>query len=283
MKRKHTILFILLTCSLGLAAQSPWTRSKNGFFIQAAYQTIPTYNAVFTPETSVTPVPDRELSETAVQLYAEYGLDRKTTLTAALPYRMLKNGDFIPGTFAVPETQEGSLNGPGNISLGIKRAILEKQFRLSAALRADLPTADYDDATGLRSGYDALTIVPSMSAGMGFGKVYWLAYTGVGFRNNDYSHFLNLGGEAGVKIWKCWLVGFTELVSPFKNGDVALPLRNRITNLYVDRQGWWSLGAKTIIELTPSVGLTASFGGAGWAQYVPKSPGISAGVYWKRG
>ncbi|MDX1913660.1 MAG: hypothetical protein SFV22_19350, partial [Saprospiraceae bacterium] len=212
-----------------------------------------------------------------------YGLDRKTTLTAALPYRMLKSGAPKPGTFVIPETAEGGLNAPGNISLGFKRAIVEKQFRLSANLRADLPTGSYDDASGLRSGYDAFTIVPSLSAGMGWGKLYWLGYTGFGFRGNGYSHFFNAGGEMGVKVWKCWLVGFTELLYTYDNGDIVLPLHNRITNLYVDRQGWWSLGAKAIVELTPSIGLTASFGAAGWAQYVPKSPGISAGVYWKRG
>lgn len=276
---KH-LLFFLAFVSASLAAQSPWPRNKAGFFVQAAWQTIPTYDAVFEPKNGFAPPLDRELTESTFQLYAEYGLDRHTTLLTALPVRFLKNGDHT-ANFFTPETEEGSLTGLGNASIGVRRAILEGSLRLTGTLRLDFPASRYDDAKGLRTGYDAWTVQPTISTGMGLGNLYWFAYTGYGLRTGGYSHYLNAGGEVGLKAWKFWFVGFSELLYSLENGDVALPLRNRIQNIYVDRQGWWSLGAKTIFEVKRFWGITASFAGAGWAQFVPKSPGIGLGVYFK--
>ncbi len=278
---KKQLLIGLVFISFSLAAQSPWPRSKAGFFVQAAWQTIPTYNDIFESKNDLNIPLDREVSENTFQLYGEYGLSSGTTLTASLPVRFLKNGDYIPNNYASPETREGTLTGFGNASLGIRRAILEGTMRLTAALRLDFPSTIYDDATGLRAGYDAWTVQPTISTGMGLGRVYWFAYGGYGLRTGGFSHYVNAGGEVGLKAWKCWFIGFSELIYSLENGDVALPLHNRIKNLYVDKQGWWSLGAKSIFEANRFWGITASFAGAGWAQFVPKSPGISLGVYFK--
>ncbi|MFN0176606.1 MAG: hypothetical protein ACKVU0_18340 [Saprospiraceae bacterium] len=278
--KKH-LLFGMVFVSFSLAAQSPWPRSKAGFFVQAAWQTIPTYGEVFESKNDLNVLPDREVSENTFQLYGEYGLDPHTTVVASLPIRFLENGDFIPNNYANPETLEGSLIGLGNASLGIRRAILEGNVRLTGTLRLDFPSTNYDDATGLRAGYDAWTVQPTLSTGMGLGKVYWFAYGGYGLRTGGFSHYVNAGGELGIKAWKFWLVGFSELVYSLENGEVVLPLHNRIKNLNVDKQGWWSIGGKVSFEANRYCGITASFAGAGWAQFVPKSPGISLGAYFK--
>lgn len=279
---KKQLLFGMVLVSVSLAAQSPWPRSKAGFFGQVAWQTIPTYDAVFESENHLNIPLDRELTEHTLQLYGEYGLGRRTTIVAAMPLRFLKNGDFLPVPYTAPQTAEGTLFGLGNASLAMKTAILKGNVRLTGSLKLDFPSKQYDDPTGLRTGYDAWTFQPSLSTGMGLGLVYWFAYAGYGFRSNDYSTFLNTGAEVGVKAWKFWFVGFSELLYSLENGEVTLPVNQRIKNLYVDKQGWWSIGAKTIFEANPNWGLTASFAGAGWAQFVPKSPGISLGVYYKQ-
>ncbi len=278
---KKQLLIVLAFASASLAAQSPWTRSKAGFFVQAAWQTIPTYTEIFESKNDLNYPLDREVTENTFQLYGEYGVDKKTTLVASVPLRMVKNGEYIPTHYATPETQKGTLTGLGNASLAVRRAILTGTIRLSGTLRLDFPSKIYDDRTGLRAGYDAWTLQPTLSAGIGLGPLYTFAYAGYGLRTGGYSHFVNAGGELGVKAWKFWFIGFSELVYSLENGDIALPLHNRIKNLYVDKQGWWSVGGKTIFEANRFWGLTASFGGAGWAQFVPKSPGISFGAYFK--
>lgn len=278
---KKYLLFPLALLSFSLAAQSPWTRSKAGFFAQAAWQTIPTYAEIFESSNDLNVPLDRELTEQGFQLYGEYGLDARTTLVLNLPLRILQNGAHIPTNFAMPETEEGTLTGLGNVSLAVRRAILEKNLRLAGTLRLDFPTNSYDDAKGLRTGYDAWTVLPTLSTGMGLGKIYWSAFAGYGIRTNQYSHFLNSGGEVGIRAWKFWLIGFSEVVYSLENGDVELPLNNRIQNLYVDKQGWWSLGGKAIFEGSSHWGITASFAGAAWAQFVPKSPSLGIGAYLK--
>jgi len=278
---KQLLLLGLALVSFSLAAQSPWPRSKAAFFVQAAWQTIPTYNKVFESLNDLTIQPDREVTENTFQLYGEYGLTARNTLIASLPFRSMHSGDFIPNRFAVPETAEGTLSGLGNASLGLRSAILTGKLKLTGTLRFDFPTSNYDDATGLRTGFNTWTIQPTFSTGIGLRRWYWFTYAGYGLRTRGYSHFVNTGGETGIKIRKLWLIGFTELVYSLENGSISLPIPNRIKNSFVDRQGWWSLGAKTIFEATAHWGITASFGGAGWAQFVPRSPGISLGVYFK--
>lgn len=278
---KQVLLFISCITSVALSAQSPWTRGKGGGFVQVAFQAIPTYGGVFEPSNGGSLLLDRKISENAIQVYGEYGIDHRTTLFGALPFRFLNNSDFISDNYAAPQTLEGRLSGIGNASIGIKRAILAGDFRLSGSLRIDAPAAAYDEGTGLRLGYDAWTFLPMLSIGKGYGKVYWFGYGGYGIRTSSYSHFFNAGAEVGIGLGKAWLIGFSELLYSTENGSIDLPLNNRITNLYVDRQGWWSVGLKAIVELNERFGVTASFAGAGWAQFVPKSPGISVGAYCK--
>ena len=82
----RTILCTLLAACwlLPASAQSPWARSKAGFYAQASYQTIPAYGTLFGKNSSEDIEMEREVSENTFQLYGEYGLSRKTTLVAAL-------------------------------------------------------------------------------------------------------------------------------------------------------------------------------------------------------
>lgn len=277
--RFHVLLVLFLP--VFASAQSPWPRSKAGFYVQAAWNFIPAYDEVFEEKNAVTPLLEREIAEHTFQLYGEYGLTRRTTLIAALPVRFLQNGDLIPLNYQMPETSEGQLMGLGNVSVAVRQAFCEGPLRLTGTLRIDLPAEGYDDATGLRTGYDAWTALPLLSTGMGFRRCYWFAYGGYGLRSNDYSHFLNGGAEAGWHLKKLWLIGFSEIVYSLENGNVQPPLRNRLTNLYVNNQGYWSLGLKTIFEFNRFWAITASAAGAGWGQYVPKKPGFGLGLSFK--
>jgi len=271
--------FFALLSAGPIAAQSPWVQTKAGFYAQAAWHFIPAYKTLFGPDGADKPL-DRRLSEGTFQLYGEYGVTEKTTVIATLPLRFMKAGEFLQN-FATPETAAGSLAGFGNISLGIRHQLINKRIPLSASLRVDLPTGRYDDATGLRTGYHALTVLPMLSTGIGLGWGYGFVYGGYGYRSNDYSHFLDFGVEAGLKIGKAWLIGFSEWVHPLKNGDIQLPLHNRLTGLYVNDQSYWSIGLKGSYSLTRFVGIVVSAAGAAQAENVPKSPGLGVAVYFK--
>ena len=206
----RVIILILLLQPVFLAAQSPWVRIKAGFYTQSAWQFIPTYDAIYDQDYSDTRKLDRAITENAIQFYGEYGITRKTMVWAALPYRFLKSGDLATDALP-PKVEEGSLSGLGNISLDERQNFTSEKITFSGQLRADLPNNRFDQPTGLRTGFDALTLLATLSIGQGYGKFYWYAYGGLGGRGAWKNQFINAGAEGGVKLGKCWLIVFSEL------------------------------------------------------------------------
>jgi hypothetical protein len=273
---------VILFCFVGsafLAAQSPWARSHAGFYTQLAWHTIPAYTSIFDVDGGGRTL-DRELTERTLQFYGEYGLSDQTTLVASIPYRFVQSGAF-QNSVPAPQTEQGALNGLGNASIALRQQLWNKGIHVASTVRFDLPTDNYDSPTGLRTGYDAFTIQPMISVGKGFGKMYAFAYGSYGWRSDRFSAFTQAGLEGGAKLGPVWLILFTDLILPFENGSVNVPYRNFLTALYVDNQGWWSYGVKGLWEINRFWGVVVSGAGAGWAQNVPRNPGLMAGVFFK--
>jgi hypothetical protein len=86
----------------------------------------------------------------------------------------------------------------------------------------------------------------------------------------------------GHKIIKrIWLIGFVDVVKSFENGNIALPIQNTFTGLYVNDQEYGAYGLKAIGEITEQIGLTAGFGGAFFGNNVPSQAAFNVGVYHK--
>lgn len=279
--RKTLLATGLCLFTLTLSAQSPWARSKAGFYVQAGYHTIPTYTSLFGEDGDDISL-IREVSEHTLQFYGEYGIGHRTTAVVSLPYRFTSRGARNPDNnlmFAQEDT--GSISGLGNASLAIRHQFLTGKVALGGTLRVDMPSSKTLRFTGLRTGFNTVTVLPSLSVGMGLGHAYWFAYGGFAFRGNDYSHYLNLGAEAGLKAGPVWIIAFSELVAPAENGARARTGLDELTGLFENDQGWLSLGLKGIWEINRFTGLVVSGTGAAWGQRVPKSPGLSAAVYFK--
>ena len=281
---KHISILLILTClvQLNLQAQSPWARPRSGAYAQLSWNFIPTYTTLFGVNGEDLNL-EREVTERSLQFYAEYGLSKKTTLIVSAPLVMNQRGAPNPNGTSVVDRDAGQITGPGNTTLALKHQFLQGKLALSGTFRMDFPVArkNFQTTTGLTTGYNALTLLPSAQVGMGLGKVYWFAYGGYGYRSNEYSHFLNFGAELGLRLGKVWLAGFSETIYPLENGARQLPEQSVLTGLYVNDQGWISLGLKAIWEIKPSFGINFSGAGAAWAQNVPKSPGVSLGAYFK--
>lgn len=280
-KRSHFLLMLACLAQLSLSAQSPWARPRSGAYTQLSWNFIPTYTTLFGANGEDLNL-EREVTERSLQCYAEYGLSKKTTLIVSAPLVMNQRGAANPNGSAVIDGDAGRITGLGNTTLALKHQFLQGKLALSGTFRMDFPAGThFQPSTGLRTGYDALTLIPSAQVGMGLGKLYWFAYSGYGYRSNEYSHFLNFGGELGVRLGKVWLAGFSETILPLENGTKQLPDPAVLTGLYVNDQGWISMGIKAIWEIRPSFGINISGAGAAWAQNVPKSPGVSFGAYYK--
>ncbi len=279
---RNTIFWAFLALLPAVSwGQSPWARSKAGLYAQLGYHTIPTYTTLFGSDGSDIEMV-REVSEQTLQLYGEYGISKQTTVALSLPYRFNSRGAQNPNSqlhFAHEDT--GSISGLGNASLAIRHQLLSGKVALTGNLRFDFPSDKNQATTGLRTGFDAATIQPGLSVGMGFGRAYWFGYGGYAIRTNGYSHYLNAGAEAGLKLGPVWVVGFSDLVLPLENGSRTRPSLDVLTGLYINDQGWLSVGLKGIWEINRFVGIVVSGAGVAWAQHVPKSPGLSTAVYFK--
>lgn len=285
MLHKHTLFCTaLLLLSATSFAQSPWARSKGGGYAQLSWNYIPAYTTLFGANNQSI-VLEREVSERNLQFYGEYGIGKRTTLITAIPLVMNERGEVNPSNSTyIDEGASGQLTGLGNTTLGIKHQFLSGRLALAGTLRMSLPAGSrYLAEADLRTGYDALTLIPSVNVGMGLGPFYWFAYGGYGYRSNNFSHFVTGGAEIGARVGPMWFGAFTETIYPLENGDKTLPNAKDFTGLYIDNQGWVSIGLKAAWAIRPSFGVNVSGAGAAWAQNVPKSPGISFGAWYRWG
>ncbi len=273
---KKLSILLLFFFSLNLLAQSPWTKKKNEGYVQLSFTTIANYDKLFgNPDYST----NRKITDNTLQLYGEYGLTDKTTLIASVPFKMVKSGGLAqPISLTIGESKTSL----GNIQLGIKHNFYNKKWLLSGQLTVEANTGSYENASGLRTGYDAWTLTPLFIAGRGFDKWYIQASTGFDIRTNDYSSNYKLGGEIGYKAidW-LWIAGFLDGVASLKNGDVALPIQNVLTGLYVNNQSYAAFGLKFIGEINNKTGVNLGFGGALAGRNVAKKPALTFGLYHK--
>ena len=275
---KSIIPFLLLFMSVGVAAQSPWTKKKKEAYLQLSFTTISNYSEIFGDPSYLT---EREINDNTLQFYSEYGLTDNTTLLINLPLKFVSSNDLVESNLT-PNTIEESESTLGNIQLGIKHNFINKKWLLTGQLNVEFNTSTFDDASGLRTGYDATTIRPLIIAGKGFDNWYIQAFTGVDIRTNDYSSAFKLGGEVGYKTtdW-LWIAGFLDGVASFNDGDVIQPSSNILTGLYVNDQSYAGFGLKFTGEISKSFGANLSLGGAFEGRNVAKSPAITLGAYFK--
>jgi hypothetical protein len=269
-----------LAATFPAGAQTPWPRAKSELYAQVAWQAIPAYTSLFSETSGVDRAIERELNENAIQLFADYGFTERFSAGAALPVRFMRSGAPVPGVQG-PGTVAGRLTGIGNPLLWCRYRLLNGTLPLTVTLRAELPVAPVNNQSGLRTGYDAFSLLPMLSTGMGFKRLYWFSYAGYGYRTNGYSAFALTGVEAGLRLSRIYLIGFIESLHSVENGNKPASTFQAATGLYVDRQGYLSPGVKLLYRLPRGLGVFASLATAIRAQNLPKSPGLSAGIFYQ--
>ena len=280
------VLRAVLICTLlapALAAQSAWTQPEGGTFVQLSFNAITPYDQLYS-DGGTSFVTGREMTETSLELYGEYGLFANTTLVGNLPLRNVDSGALVPGSTIQPVTiPEDSLSDLGNLLLGVRRQLSTGSLSITGEFDVEFPTGTSDDSTGLSTGLDAYTFRPLVSVGQGFGKTYLQGYAGLSFRTDDYSDDWRLGGELGYQFTPRFLLaGTLDLVDSFENGSVQFSSERLQTGLFLDNQEYASFGLKGLWSFSEHFGLSAAVRGAFWGNNVPEAPFLSFGVYYQR-
>lgn len=279
---KKIFFLSILFCVFTLSAQSPWTQEKGKFYTQLSFSTIPDYDEIYSdPDYQL----ERNITDNTLQLYGEYGLSNKTTLIANIPIKLIKTDELVRSSSVANDvifTTADSKTAIGNIAVGLKHKFVDKKWLVSGQFNIEANTGSFDTASGIRSGQDAWTFTPTINIGRSFESFYIQGFAGVDLKTNSYSSNFKIGGEIGTKILdKVSLIGFIDVVHSFNNGDVAIPINNKFTALYVNNQEYTAIGLKTIGEFTNNFGGLLSIGGALSGNNVAKQVVFTVGVYHK--
>ena len=293
MTRTFTLLALILTFSLSAMAGGPWPRKKNSGYAQLGF-TYVGYSKFFNHEGNITELP-RAVTDITAQVYLDFGLTDRLTMTANLPFKFVSTGDkvfasdptyFTDTTVFNDTLSAASLFGLNNVMLGFKYNIINKKVMFSAGLNAEANVAKYDSLSTLRTGPSTFVIHPYLSVGTSFfrDKFYTLLDAGYRVRLKDYSDEVDFNFELGFS-WNQKTYFIANVAGRFSvrdgsysnNTSAAFPNgRDLQTSLYPNNQQFVGYGLK-FIQKIKKVHINAGvYFGTG--QMVAAAPSYNLGV-----
>ena len=290
----RAIIAPLLLLPLFAQAQNPWTRSAGGGFAQMGWNSI-SAEKKFIDGVGV-PL-SRTIQDNTLGLYGEYGVRKRFTVIADLPIKILSVGDTIAHGIEtmsrIKLPSEGKLTGLGNIGLAAKYQLL-KNVPLTAQLRVDAPTSSYDATTDLNTGYNALTISPSLMFGVSGQRYFAAVGVGYAYRTAQFNSDVFADAQVGVSFFKkrLYLILPLTLRAPLLSSVARTPpafanTKGSTTGLYPYAQGYFAFGLKLFGNITPHLGASLYGFVVGADQsinhQVLAAPSIGGGISYKWG
>jgi hypothetical protein len=274
------LLFLFLLFALiftKINAQQAWTRAKGTYYAQIGASYLKANKLLNGLDNSI-PL-NRDITDMTIQGYGEYGLTNRLTFSAQIPLKLLS----VSNTTNQPNVVDGSLITFSNIQAALTANFYNKNgYVIAGKTNIGLPTAKYQATTGLRSGFDATSVTPSLLAGFGHAKFFTSAEIGYVFRTNNYSNRYMAAWQIGKffgKNKKILGILNLDLMKSDENGTYNDGF-STTTGLYLDEQSYLSPGLKIGYKATQKVMLWLSVGGGvgGVTRNIAASPGLSFSV-----
>ncbi|MCF8277822.1 MAG: hypothetical protein K9J17_13895 [Flavobacteriales bacterium] len=288
MTRIVTLLLLLFTLTQAAMAGGPWPRKKNSGYAQLGF-TYVGYNKFFNHEGKVTDL-RRNVTDFTTQLYLDFGITDRLTMTANLPFKYVASSQQIVNsdtTYFRDTVPAGNLFGLNNVMLGFKYNIINKKVLFSAGLNAEANVSKYDSLTTLRTGPSAWVFHPYLSVGSSFvqGKLYTMLDAGYRLRLNNYSDQIDFNWELGYswnyKTYFILTVAGRYAIKEGSNDNNVTPLnpngRDLHTTLYPNNQQYVGYGIKFIQKIKKKVHLNAGVY-FGMGNMVAATPSYNLGV-----
>jgi len=275
------VLLLMLIFQAVAFGGGPWTQPANRGYGQLSFTGILAYDRLFTADGSGITL-NRDVTDMTLMGYFEFGVNDRLTLIGYIPYKMVKTADDINpnGDFA-DTLMAGSLSGFGNPGLAVKFSLIRGKVLLSGQVRIDAEIFARERNTGLRTGYFARSVIPSLIVGGGTSRFYAFAEAGVRLRSNGYSNDFVANMEAGYSFFgKLWLAGAGDILQTLSEGNRPAD-GSEHTGLYADGQEYIAYGVKMIYEISPKWGINGSIFSAGSGNLVPKTAPFTVGLYYK--
>jgi hypothetical protein len=268
-----TIILLINSCAL---AQQAWTQKKGEGYFQIGASSF-NYSSAADDDFKSFDLA-RPITEIIISLYAEYGITNKLTGTVIVPFHFVSSGELNSKWLGfAPE--EGNLTTFGNLNLALTyRIYAKKDFVLSSKLASSINTSNYDVATGLRTGYDAFGISPTILAGIGTDVFFSSAETGINILTGGYLSRFIFKAQIGKELTKNKrLIGIfvistnTALGNASNEDNLNLNRTSAFTALYQNEQTYYAGIVKFGYKLSDYWGLWLSIGG-GYAKNIGRNP-----------
>lgn len=261
----------LVYISQSAYGQSPWTREKGKAYVQLGMTSL-SYNSFQFDGKKLENQGD--YSDITVQAYAEYGLTNKLEAQLILPY---KSASYDNGTVSQ------SISGLGNVTLGLKYKLSDKDWKISTGVFYSANSIKKDqDLVVKTTGINAATILPYVTIGSSHNKWYYFGNIGYGYMDNDYSDFLKATIEVGYNIIpKGHLILELDTRNPISKENAFITDKFQWAS-HLDRQAYNSLALKANYEfIEGEFGANFSTIGAFGIDNAPLAPTFNIGIYTK--
>ena len=272
-------LVFCITLTTSYAFAGAWVRKKNSGYTQLSF-TFLRYHRLINGNRLIDL--KRTISDHTLQFYSEYGITDKLTFIDILPYKFLKSHSDIRTALDNHPFRDtllpGTFNGFSNITAGLKYALVQKSYVMSAQILFGAPSVQFNRSTGLRTGYSAFLITPSVLIGKGSEKQYFSSELGFQFRTNNYAQNFIGSIEYGYKLFqKICIIGVIDAMAPVTKGSYNDGAAEQ-TGLYVDNQVFIAFGGKVNYSVTKHISLNFSGFGSIYTEKGGAFPSLTAGL-----
>ncbi len=272
--KKINLILVLTVFLIQLSfAQSPWTKDKGKAYVQLGVTGL-FYNQ-FADENGKKQDLKANVSDVTFQVYSEYGLTNKLTASLILPYKSISvENDFLKTT--------ESHSGIGNVSLGLKYKLSDKNWKISTGINYATKTLSKNDANFFASGFNAATILPYVTIGKSKNKLYYYGNVGYGYMDNDFSDFFRFNGEVGYEVIPKGHIILAIETKNIVSKEHAFH-KDKFSNLATsDRQNYNAFGLKLNYEFSKDkFGVNFAGFGAFDNKNAPLAPTLNFGLYSK--
>ncbi|MGB0431726.1 MAG: hypothetical protein ACPGLV_14730, partial [Bacteroidia bacterium] len=260
---KALITVGLVMVSVFAFAGGPWATGKANGYFQPGFTT-KNWNGRYQGTYANTIFRDlnRQVNETNITFYGEYGLSDKITIVADAYYRLQStsgqtlNPTENPFATVLPS---GQLNAFGNPGLMAKYHFSVGNLAAAAYGKISPNISRRDEVIGLQSDYNATAATFGFFIGQGFSKSYWSFDAGFCARANNYSESILGNFQYGYAIRpKTYLILDINYMVSFENGTYNAGNIEQ-TATYIDNQGYVAYGAKVYSQLYKNISFNLAF------------------------
>ena len=220
-------------------------------------------------------------------IYGEYGITERLTGIVYFPFfsRATLN-EQVSGTTGQTIIEGDATNSIGDTNISLKYALLkDKPVILSAAITMGLPLGndsggrDGSLQTGDGEFNQMLTLFASKSFKLGSIYPFLTLYGGYNNRTNNFSDEIRYGIEGGFSFKRLTLLARIDGVSSMQNG--ADNFNESGTSLFANNTEYVAFSPEIAYNVTESIGISASYGGAFSGRLIYANPSYSVGVFLK--